>query len=225
MQNENTNTTTTTAQAEASLRFVGFYESMLEHEFDSAVEYTIENMVAENGGDESAIYNANQDAIALAFAEYQQGAARETLRLFNEYIFDTYGVDIKLQFVKIDSPKFYNFRTDMIDCTYDVDALKSILFSDHSADARWNEFADFIEEVLKPRSGFIPYYSNRIKDWGEFDQWEETQRALLIEWACKEVNWIYTRYGEGESGYTDDYLERLQNVAHSVIPDLCGGAQ
>ena len=220
MQNENTNTTTTTAQAEASLRFVGFYESMLEHEFDSAIEYTIENIAEENGGDESAIYNANQDAIALAFAEYKQGAARETVRLFGEYIEETYGVNINLQFVKIDSPKFYNFRTDMIDCTYDVDALKSILISD-----RWDEFADFVSEVLEPRSGFIPYYSNRIKDWGEFDQWEEVQRALLIEWASKEVNWIYTRYGEGESGYTDDYLERLQNIAHQVMPEMVGGAQ
>jgi hypothetical protein len=64
-------------------------------------------------------------------------------------------LELNLKFIKIDSPKFYNFSTDKIEAEInenDFNKLKDIYLSD-------NEFIDYIELNSKSYSGFISFYN------------------------------------------------------------------
>lgn len=64
-------------------------------------------------------------------------------------------LELNLKFIKIDSPRFYNFTTDKIEAEInenDFNKLKDIYLSD-------NEFIDYIELNSKSYSGFISFYN------------------------------------------------------------------
>jgi len=64
-------------------------------------------------------------------------------------------LELNLKFIKIDSPKFYNFSTDKIEAEInenDFNKLKDIYLSSQ-------EFIDYIELNSKSYSGFISFYN------------------------------------------------------------------
>jgi hypothetical protein len=64
-------------------------------------------------------------------------------------------LELNLKFVKIDSPKFYNFRTDKIEAEInenDFNKLKDIYLSSQ-------EFIDYIDMNSKSCSGFFSFYN------------------------------------------------------------------
>jgi hypothetical protein len=64
-------------------------------------------------------------------------------------------LELNLKFIKIDSPKFYNFRTDKIEAEInenDFNKLKDIYLSSQ-------EFIDYIDMNSKSYDGFISFYN------------------------------------------------------------------
>ena len=64
-------------------------------------------------------------------------------------------LELNLKFIKIDSPRFYNFTTDKIEAEInenDFNKLKDIYLSSQ-------EFIDYIELNSKSYSGFISFYN------------------------------------------------------------------
>ena len=64
-------------------------------------------------------------------------------------------LELELKFIKIDSPKFYNFSTDKIEAEInenDFNKLKDTYLNS-------NEFIDYVNENSKSRSGFISFYN------------------------------------------------------------------
>lgn len=64
-------------------------------------------------------------------------------------------LELNLKFIKIDSPKFYNFTTDKIEAEInenDFNKLKDIYLNSQ-------EFIDYIELNSKSYSGFISFYN------------------------------------------------------------------
>lgn len=64
-------------------------------------------------------------------------------------------LELNLKFIKIDSPKFYNFTTDKIEAEInenDFNKLKDTYLSNQ-------EFVDYIELNSKSYSGFISFYN------------------------------------------------------------------
>ena len=41
-----------------------------------------------------------------------------------------------------------------------------------------------VADRLAPRSGFAPFYSDDLDDWGELDEWEAPQLSILVECYC-----------------------------------------
>jgi len=65
-------------------------------------------------------------------------------------------LELNLKFIKIDSPKFYNFTTDKIEAEInenDFNKLKDTYLSNQ-------EFVDYIELNSKSYSGFISFYNS-----------------------------------------------------------------
>ena len=97
-------------------------------------------------------------------------------------------LELNLKFIKIDSPKFYNFTTDKIEAEInenDFNKLKDIYLSSQ-------EFIDYIELNSKSYSGFISFYDG----FDEVIKEDEILLQYMFNYILKEYadeieNYIY----------------------------------
>lgn len=94
------------------------------------------------------------------------------LHRFNSYC------NLNLEFVGIDSPKYYNYRTDRIVAKINDEDIERLM-----------EFVDYVEfyEYANPRltscSGFISFY-NGLDDLIERSQNDDDDKAILLGIVC-----------------------------------------
>ena len=138
--------------------FPGFYES----ELSNIIDLEEERRQEEDGEIPPVDYAASRIAISKVWVEAlndELGTAFE----FDELI----------------SPKEYTFETDTIVVEVneaDTVKLDEVMESD--------TFRRVVAEELRPRSGFMPYYSNDIEDgdWQRpLSEWSAVQVSLLIQ--------------------------------------------
>lgn len=131
--------------------------------------------------DDEAFINAYADASYMhdiTMAELQPDIVQAYLRGLGDFFKYEYSVDLKIDenTTEIVSPREYNFSTDSLFCEVDLDALIK-LFTEHR-----NEVEKYVNDVLEPRSGFIPFYSNDISDWSSsIAKWDCVQLGLILD--------------------------------------------
>lgn len=97
-------------------------------------------------------------------------------------------LELNLKFVKIDSPKFYNFSTDKIEAEInenDFNKLKDIYLSSQ-------EFIDYVNENSKSYSGFISFYNGFNEVIKEDEVLLQYMFNYILEEYANEIdNYIY----------------------------------
>jgi len=135
--------------------FSGFYNSIFE--FDREGEdidwYNEENKT-----------NYKFDDFKFDYREYEERIASEIVDAVEVAIHDNLGIDVDLKFLGIDRPRFYNYRSDYIDTELSIsesnlDKLKDLLRDNKE------EFANYLEENYKSRSGFVSFFSYDFDEW------------------------------------------------------------
>lgn len=161
---------------EASLPFTGFYHSNHDGLIDQVLERDLEHLERELEIPESDIeayaelYNDEMDWRAV-FESYARSYAKAIENLFSDLPCANWG------FKELWSPREYNFSTDRIFVEIPLADLEAI---------RRQTDDSVLEKLIKQnytaRSGFIPYYPNRLKDWPEnLSDWEPAQLCTLLE--------------------------------------------
>ena len=120
-----------------SINFGGFYESIHDGNIDHMVE--------------AYEYDFDHVDYKKTFESYIQ----EYCYKLKSYINDEYQVDIDFKNIKLYSPQYYNYSTDVIDCkihTNQVNSLNEILKKD-------NEFLSFLKDRTTSCSGFVSFYT------------------------------------------------------------------
>lgn len=148
--------------------FPGFYESGIDGLIEQEIEQEIEQGVEEEGRQEKDFsYPAAKLAIAQGWLEYWVG---ET--------------GINARFLEVDSPREYNFSTDLLVVAVNKDLLAFFL---HQCRSEWaKEFRELLEEKCTSRPGFASFYSNDPADWNEpLDEWSSAQVAILMDAAVR----------------------------------------
>ena len=120
-------------------------------------------------------YGEYEDFESLHMIEdwgFPENYREEVGKLFSEeyidMINDSLKLNVKLIKSDVSSPREYNFRTDEIYATIEVDdydAMIERLSSIASDPAYRTELADIIKKNHSSRSGFISFMSNDIEDW------------------------------------------------------------
>jgi len=111
--------------------FGGFYHSIHSDILDIQIDY----------------FEINEDNVN--YKETCNSYCNEFINSLNDML------ELNLKFIKIDSPKFYNFSTDKIEAEInenDFNKLKDTYLNS-------NEFIDYVNENSKSRSGFISFYN------------------------------------------------------------------
>lgn len=89
---------------------------------------------------------------------------------------------INLDFVKVDSPKYYNYSTDKLVCNIQVNKNKFITeLQKHSFEA-WEQF---LEDNFTSYDGFISFYPNTTMEWDELINEEIENDNIIIETLLK----------------------------------------
>lgn len=128
--------------------FSGFYYSLHDSYIDSTIEYYLD----EYEGD--ALEKAQEVFYDMSYKDVHLAMAKHYVQAYNVVFYDKYDIDLCLKFVELSSPRFYNYETDKIFCSYDAEAFKQVikLLDDEKIQ---NELL----EKYKTRSGFICFQS------------------------------------------------------------------
>jgi hypothetical protein len=210
-----------TETREIILPFSGFYcsvwESMLDHELSAIVEND-----RDRGAGETCLFPEDMpdheaEEIILRHSDCcvaWHAVARDYVAAFSEAFGDATGNALPLSFVALESPRFYNFRTDRIVAAAPVDALRALRAA--IGDAGIEEHA---RDVFRARDGFIPfseYKGGDVSQWPEdVAEWDHNMTAVMVEAALLAAgssgrsleNDIFYDIAQDAYRYTDDAID------------------
>jgi hypothetical protein len=145
--------------------FDGFYNSMLEFDYDMCI-YNIEEDRQEKG----IIQKFDSDKIEIDYKSYCNDMSINAVQTIGEPLLDM-NLIVSVEFENLYSPREYNFETDSINCIYSIteENKKNILeYIKNNID----EFETYIKDRYTSRSGFMSFYSNDFRQWiKEFESW------------------------------------------------------
>ena len=108
----------------------------------------------------------------------------------SSFILSEYKIEIDFKNIKLNSPKYYNYSTDVIDCEIDsqqVVQLNQVLIKDDS-------FLSYLKDHTKSYDGYISFY--------DYDEALSNKDDILIlyvlEYVSNEFNEKYAYYGDIE---------------------------
>lgn len=130
---------------ETLFNFGGFYESYYSEAIDDVVyEDDIENTI---------------DPDKVDFKNLHTEVAKAITEKFAEYIDDEFDVELTLEFVSLNSPRFYNYGTDTISVNISKeDLIKLDLLIVENEDVK-SIFEGIVLDTTTSKSGYIPFYN------------------------------------------------------------------
>lgn len=184
-----------------TIPFSGFYNSIHNDNIEQAENqlFTDRDTGTESNDGLQARFNAKCD-----YWKVYDNYARAYAKQFADHF------KIKsLKFVELNSPKFYNYSTDVIVCSISRVDLRAI----YKATDR-QKLTDHVRESCTSRSGFISFYDPDIKTWGQVDNWEMPQIELLLDVYCEQETdaadfndyELYSMDGYRGNGYFENWL-------------------
>jgi len=126
------------------VHFEGFYESIHDQEIDGMLESHFSD---EDGIPVDQPENIDYQKIRVAYSELY-------LKTFNQFLNEEYGLDIKMAFKELDSPREYNFMTDVIVSEIsdtDFEAVKTEFMNN-------SDFIKYVNKASKSYDGFMSFY-------------------------------------------------------------------
>jgi hypothetical protein len=179
------------------LDFGGFYDSHLSAQIDYTLEDEIEYQKEEHGRE--------VDPCITNYQELREKLSKEYITALNETLF--YETELRdepsLEYISLNSPRFYNFETDTILTQISIKDLKNLFrLVDRS------KLVDYINEASKSRDGFISFYNG----------FEAVKKDLSI--FCRYFfNYLFEVYEIDQSTVinTGYFYETITNLTHEHI--------
>jgi hypothetical protein len=175
------------------LPFSGFYESVHDQQLDSAMELDAYNFSTDTPKDASYPEAVGMDESDLCeimsdmadWSKAHEKYARDYVLAFAGYVKQETGVDLGMEFEKLESPREYNFGTDRIFAYIPVSVLGTL-----KAAVTLGNLAEVIKERHESRSGFCSFYTTDIESWNAkpLADWDHNElETLLIAWMRQEI--------------------------------------
>lgn len=138
--------------------FYGYYGTIIEdYDTDSELQY-VNELRAENGLSELE----NDNDLIFDNDTYFQEWNFKIVDTVENFLIQL-GMVKSIKFIKLHSPKFYNFENDKIEALVDVNVknVKNYIYENKEA------FAVYLDDNFKSRSGFISFYEHDVNFWLE----------------------------------------------------------
>lgn len=151
------------------------------------------------------------DKLEFDYKDYHLRVAKSCVDSLQEQVKT---LDLKVEFVKVVSPKFYNYTNDEIDCKFTLgeNTLNNLI--EYCKDNK-KEFKEFLKDNFTSRSGFISYLETSSKKWfkeylKESNKYFELAFTQILEFYLNNEGY------SAEDMYEDTSDERCQ-IDYKVI--------
>ena len=149
-----------------NIKFGGFYYS----KHSDSIDYRIE--MYEHEG----YINTLED---IDYQETYKSYVDNYCSELSEFILDEFEIDLDFKNLSLDSPRFYNFKTDTIDCEINKDKANQL----NAYFLQDQDFIQYLNQKTQSYSGFISFYT--------FEQAKSNKDNILIdyvlEYICNEI--------------------------------------
>lgn len=141
--------------------FRGFYGSIFEHfDTESEVEHINETR-RENG----LLNDISDNDVDWNWTDYYKECAKAVANVVCDFL-KSEGFVSDIEFIRIVSPKYYNFENDSILCEVEISNENHAKIIEYINSNR-DEFSAYISDRFTSRSGFISLYTNDTGEWIE----------------------------------------------------------
>ncbi len=130
-----------------NIRFNGFYNSLHSDLIDDAIESYYR--------DDNGVFNYDSIVDNIDYKTIHKDYIEVFTDEFKSWIQDNYNLDIDFKDLKLISPQYYNYSTDVINCNIS-DRDNSLLMTTFKRD---KDFISYLEDRTTSRSGFISHYT------------------------------------------------------------------
>lgn len=109
--------------------------------------------------------------------QYYKDVAAEYTACMQECYRNELGVDIRLEFTELVSPREYNFSTDKIYCKLSCDNIKDFVGRINALILEnYDKMSEYIKERHSTRDGFVSFLSSEIREW--LHEWQNDERMM-----------------------------------------------
>lgn len=168
---------TMTNRLPLSIPFEGFYNSTYDSMVDRWFEYESYNL-ADDGASDNQVDEWNESAYkGINYRAVYIDIAKHYVADLCEYIVTNGGIDLKLAFDELVSPREYNFTTDQIFATIGESEVSAMY-----AQTDGKILRETIKARHTSRSGFISFYPNDLDEWPKNPlEWDNVQLHTLLQ--------------------------------------------
>ena len=171
---------------EIQVPFTGFYESVHGWAMDSVIDRELDEFP-----------DLDYEDIKIDWQGFVEDYSREYLACFEAKVKEETDLDISLEFVELDSPKEYNFRTDIIVAKISERDIQRLMCW-HTSNDSLQMLTKVIREMFTSCDGFISFYNPNIVAWKVLTaakEWDEVQLGALLRATCPDFEELYPDNG------------------------------
>lgn len=175
---------------DAKIPFSGFYESKWSKGIDDEEEQYFEHL-----REEHSIHADDMQALHewmwrnSKYHKSYETLAQEYVEPFQNFINEALGMKIKLSFLRMTSPKYYNFETDHLHVDISLAHVRGLYKRIGMVNLRKAAKAMFTSH-----DGFISHYPNDVDEW-----------PAIPEWDCNHIYCLFYAAGYVIESEADDW--------------------
>ena len=152
--------------------FEGFYYSQLDLAENIEVGEGEEYSMTEEQFD-NIDWNSTNENVSKFYLDYFKDELSD--------FFKSIGV-LSLEFIKVDSPKYYNYSTDKLVCNIEIN---KDVFVHELRKHNFDNWEQFLKDNFTSYDGFISFYPNTTTEWDELINEEIENDNIIIETLLK----------------------------------------
>ena len=177
-----------------TIKFGGFYESIHSNHID---------MMTENYFDDTPLQDDENNFEYFNWSAIHKSYIKSYCYKLEEYIKDNYEIDIDFKNISMNSPKEYNFATDVIICDVSkkkIELLNNKLIID-------DEFAKYLKDSTQSYDGFMSFYTYDEA----LNNKDDMLSVYVLRYLCNDLN---------KDGYIDmEYDIILTDVGNKKLDE------
>lgn len=162
-------------------QFDGFYHSHLD------ISDYLEGCV---GDDENTDLMTSKDYESINWNATETNVCKRYLEVWidkNAEVLQAFGIE-KIGFVKVDSPREYNFTSDNCVCTVTFNKSKFIALVRKHIHENRKDFEQFLQDNYKSYDGFCSFYAHDFDMWNNVYMTDEFNNVIfegLLQFICE----------------------------------------
>ena len=187
---------------DTTIEFGGFYDSIHSSHID---------MTTENYFDDTPLQNDDNNFEYFNWSAIHQSYIESYVNKLSDYITDNYQIDIDFKKVSLDSPKQYNFKTDVINCSVNkkkIELLNNKLIID-------DEFAKYLKDSTQSYDGYMSFYTYQQA----LNNKDDILSVYVLRYICNQLNNEYLDI-EYDIILTDEGNKKLEEYEKIKARDI-----